>query len=85
MLAHAFLNSLLQTPNALANAGYNGRTPPLAAIGPGLLVHDGLIAANLTSTVVLQETIRRGLVELPLDEPTDGLWRRAWKEVSGIG
>lgn len=84
VLAHRFLNSLLQPQNALANAGYNGRTPPLTVVTPSILIAEGVLTRDLISTVVLPETLRRGLIELPLPAAADGLWRRAWKEVSGM-
>lgn len=83
VLAHRFLNSLLQAPAAIASAGYSGRTPPLTSVTPSMLIRDGVLAPGLVSAAPLQETMRRGLIELPLAEPAAGLWQRAWNEVSG--
>ncbi len=84
VLAHLFLNSLLSLDNALANAGSNGRTPPLNAATPSVLIRQVVVPGPLASTVSLPETLRRGLVELPLPDPATGLWLRAWKGVSGM-
>ena len=84
VLAHAFLDFSLKLPNALANAAVNGRTPPLSAATPRLLVDQGVVPGSLASTVILQEELRRGLVELPLPPAADGLWLRAWRDVGGL-
>lgn len=82
VLAHAFLNYLLDVPNALTNISFNGYMQPLTAITPQRLVKEGLLAPNLTSTAVLPSYFRKGLMELQLPPAADALWEQAWIGVS---
>ena len=82
VLAHAFLNYLLDTGNALTNISFNGYMQPLTAITPQRLVKEGLLPPNLTSTTVLPSYFRRGVMELQLPASADSLWQQAWLSVS---
>jgi spermidine/putrescine transport system substrate-binding protein len=82
VLAHMFLNYLLDERNALTNISFNGYMQPLTAITPQRLVKEGLLAPNLTSTAVLPSYFRRGVMELQLPATADTLWQQAWLTVS---
>jgi spermidine/putrescine transport system substrate-binding protein len=82
VLAHMFLNYLLDVPNALTNISFNGYMQPLTAITPQRLVKEGLLEPNLTSTAVLPSYFRRGVMELQLPAAADSLWQQAWLTVS---
>jgi spermidine/putrescine transport system substrate-binding protein len=82
VLAHMFLNYLLDVPNALTNISFNGYMQPLTAITPQRLVKEGLLEPNLTSTAVLPSYFRRGVMELQLPAAADTLWQQAWLTVS---
>jgi spermidine/putrescine transport system substrate-binding protein len=82
VLAHMFLNYLLDVPNALTNISFNGYMQPLTAITPQRLVKEGLLEPNLTSTAVLPSYFRRGVMELQLPATADTLWQQAWLTVS---
>ncbi len=82
VLAHLFLNYMLDLPNVLTNISYNGYMQPLTAVTPQRLVTEGLLAKNLTSTAVLPAYFRRGVMELQLPVPTDVLWQQTWQTVS---
>jgi len=82
VLAHMFLNYLLDVPNVLTNISFNGYMQPLTAVTPQRLVKEGLLEPNLTSTAVLPSYFRRGVMELQLPIPTDLQWQAAWQSVS---
>ena len=60
VLAHTFLNFLLDNENALQNFTFNGYMPPLTSIQPAKLVSQGYIPANLTSTDRPRVGLREG-------------------------
>ncbi len=82
VLAHLFLNYMLDLQNALTNISFNGYMQPLTAITPQRLVKEGLLAPNLTSTAVLPSYFRRGVSELQLPAAADAQWQQAWLSVS---
>jgi len=82
VLAHLFLNYLLDLPNALTNISWNGYMQPVYGVTPARLESDGILPKPLTSTVVLEENLRTGLWELALPVETDLAWQRAWQVVS---
>ena len=82
VLAHLFLNYLMDEQNALTNISYNGYMQPVNGITPQKLVHAGILPASLISTAVLPTYFDRGLKELQLPLPADQLWEQAWQTVS---
>jgi spermidine/putrescine transport system substrate-binding protein len=82
VLAHLFLNYMLDLPNVLTNISFNGYMQPLTAVTPSRLVKEGLLEPNLTSTAVLPSYFRRGVMELQLPIPTDVQWQQEWQTVS---
>jgi len=82
VLAHLFLDYLLDLPNVLTNISFNGYMQPIAGITPQRLVSDGILPKSLMSTVVLPSYFRRGVSELQLPIATDQLWQQAWRAVS---
>src|SRR3984957_7366758 len=83
VLAHTFLNYLMDEQVALNNISWNGYMQPLTAITPELLVKEQILPPSLTSTAVLPADFRRGLGELQLPVDADALWHQAWLVVSG--
>jgi spermidine/putrescine-binding protein len=82
VLAHLWLNYLLDVPNALTNISYNGYMQPLTEITPQRLVKEKLLPPNLTSTAVVPADFRRGVMELQLPAAADAAWQQAWLTVS---
>ena len=82
VLAHLFLNYMLDLPNVLENISFNGYMQPLTAVTPKRLVKEGLLPPNLTSTAVLPSYFGRGVSELQLPAAADALWNQAWLAVS---
>ena len=67
VLAHHFLNFMLDNDNAYANF-YNfvGYQPPLNSLNPDLLVSDEVVPAHLDTTVVRRGGLRQGYTLLEL-------------------
>ncbi len=78
VLAHLFLNYLLDEPVAVENISWNGYMQPLDAITPELLVKEKILPPSLMSTAVLPQDFRRGVGELQLPVDADALWQQAW-------
>jgi spermidine/putrescine transport system substrate-binding protein len=78
VLAHLFLNYLLDLPNALENISWNGYMQPLNDVTPQRLVKEKILPPSLMSTAVLPSYFRRGVAELQLPVDTDALWQQAW-------
>jgi spermidine/putrescine transport system substrate-binding protein len=78
VLAHLFLNYLMDLPNALENISFNGYMQPLNEITPQKLVKEKLLPPSLVSTAVLPSYFRRGVSELQLPVDADALWQQAW-------
>jgi spermidine/putrescine transport system substrate-binding protein len=82
VLAHLFLNYMLDLPNVLENISWNGYMQPLTGVTPQVLVKEQILPPSLTSTVVLPSNFRTGLFELQLPVDADALWQQAWLIVS---
>jgi spermidine/putrescine transport system substrate-binding protein len=78
VLAHLFLNYLLDEPVAVENISWNGYMQPLNEITPELLVKEKILPPSLMSTAVLPSDFRRGVGELQLPVDADALWQQAW-------
>ena len=82
VLAHLFLNYLLDLSNVLNNISWNGYMQPLTGVTPQVLVKEQILDPALTSTVVVPSTFKTGLFELQLPVDADALWQQAWLVVS---
>jgi spermidine/putrescine transport system substrate-binding protein len=80
VLAHHFLNFLLDFDMAMLNLEWNGFQPPLVRIDPLVLVEQGYIPSNLTTAVVRQEYFETGFRAVELDPEIDKSWRAVWSE-----
>jgi spermidine/putrescine transport system substrate-binding protein len=83
VLAHLFLNYMLDKTNAFDNF-YNfvGYQPPQSNINPDSLVSDEVIPKNLATTVVRPEDFDNGYTYLELSPTGDALWNSAFQEFS---
>jgi spermidine/putrescine transport system substrate-binding protein len=82
VLAHMFLNYMLDLPNVLENISFNGYMQPLNGVTPKVLVKEQILPPSLMSTVVLPSYFRRGVGELQLPVDADAIWQQAWLVVS---
>jgi spermidine/putrescine transport system substrate-binding protein len=82
VLAHLFLNYMLDEPVVVENISFNGYMQPVTAITPELLVKEQILPRSLISTAVLPSDFRRGVAELQLPVDADALWQQAYLVVS---
>ena len=78
VLAHHFLDFILDNKQGLANFGWLGYIPPLKIVEPDKLVAQGYIPKNLASTVVRESDFKHGITLLPLSVAAQTLWQDAW-------
>lgn len=81
VLAHLFMNFMLDVPNAMTNVRGIGYMQPLRWITPRRLVLHGILPTSLISTAVLEGYFYRCLKELQLPMATDALWQQAFGSV----
>jgi spermidine/putrescine transport system substrate-binding protein len=79
VLAHLFVNFMLDTKNALKNFGYVGYQPPQTSLSPEQSVSDGYVPANLTTAVVRKEWFGAGYRLLELPPVADAAWHQVWQ------
>ena len=82
VLAHKFIDYMLNVDNALKNFSYVGYMQPLTEVTPAKLVSEKLMGPQLTSTVVLPDYFRRGLFELELPSSANAAWESTWNTFS---
>jgi spermidine/putrescine transport system substrate-binding protein len=78
VLAHHFLNFLLDERQALENYRWLGYQPPQRALDPDRLVAEGLVPEHLTSAVVRPEDFAVGSQLLQLTPDGEKLWDAAF-------
>jgi spermidine/putrescine transport system substrate-binding protein len=80
VLAHLFLNYLLDYHNAMENFSWLGYQPPQRKVNAELLVKQQYIPPNLTTTVVPESIWKTGSRELELSPEVDAAWHDVWSE-----
>jgi spermidine/putrescine transport system substrate-binding protein len=81
VLAHQFLNFMLDEQNAYANfVNYVGYTPPQNAIDAEALIRRGLIPKTLTRAVVRPDQFPANQELLQLSVEGERLWDDAWSK-----
>lgn len=78
VLAHLYIDHLLDTANAEENFGWNGYLPPIAGLDADYLIENGYVPENLRGAVLTDEVISAGLRFEPLDAEVDGIWEETW-------
>ena len=82
VLAHMFLNYMLDLQNVLTNISWNGYMQPLTGVTPQRLVKEQILPPSLMSTAVLPSFFRRGVMELQIPVATNLLWEQSWQAAS---
>ena len=85
VLAHLFLNFMLDNDHALENFGWTGYQPPLTAINTESLVADEYVPEYLESAIVREEDFEVGQVPLQLSPEADQLWKQVWSSAQAGG
>jgi spermidine/putrescine transport system substrate-binding protein len=80
VLAHLFLDFLLDPKNALLNFNGIGYQQPLNAMDPQSFISQGLVPANLRSAIVKPSDFDRAFEELQLSPAGDRVWQAAWRK-----
>jgi spermidine/putrescine transport system substrate-binding protein len=78
VLAHLFIDHLLDKANAEANFGFVGYQPAIEGLGAQELIDAGLVPETLRSCVLSNEQIAAGLRYLPQTIEVETLWNDAW-------
>ena len=81
VLAHPFLNHLLDVETVFTNFNFNYYQQPINAMTPDSLVQRGLIPSNLRTTIIREAQFKNGLVQGPLSQKGEVLWENAWAAV----
>jgi spermidine/putrescine transport system substrate-binding protein len=81
VLAHLFLNHVLDVEMAFLNYSYLFYQQPLKAMSPETVVRRKLVAPNLQSTLIEEAQFKNGLVQGPLSTRAQTLWENAWAAV----
>jgi spermidine/putrescine transport system substrate-binding protein len=82
VLAHLFIDYMLDVNNALENYSYVGYMQPLTGVTPAKLTAEKLLPPQLASTVVLPDYFRHGLFQLELLPAADAVWESTWNSFS---
>jgi spermidine/putrescine transport system substrate-binding protein len=80
VLAHTFLNFLLEKDVALTNFGYEGFQPPLVGVDQDEFLKAGYIPKGLENTLVTEDDFAQGQPVLPLTAAQDQLYQEAWSK-----
>jgi spermidine/putrescine transport system substrate-binding protein len=81
VLAHLFLNHVLDPDEAFKNFSFVGYQQPLNEMTPEAVIAHGLVPPNLRSTLIRDQQFRNGLVQGPLSQYGAVLWENAWAAV----
>lgn len=87
VLAHNFLNWMLDETNSLENFSWMGYQPPQVGLDPDTLVADEWIPANLAAAAVTSEDFQSANAVVPtqLTPETEALWLEEWNRVQSTG
>lgn len=85
VLAHMFLNHMLDPDVAKENFSSIGYQPPQNTITPDSLVKEAFIPENLRPAIVKPEYFDAGFRTLELDPANDGAWHNVWNAFKAGG
>jgi spermidine/putrescine transport system substrate-binding protein len=78
VLAHLWINFLLDSANAEENFAWNGYLPPIKGLDADYLIANEYAPENLRGAILTDEIIAKGLRYEPLPLETDRLWEQTW-------
>jgi spermidine/putrescine transport system substrate-binding protein len=80
VLAHLFIDYLLDKANAITNFQFVGYQPAIDGVDGQFLIDQGLVPKNLESCVLSSDQIGKGYRFLQLSTDTEALWEDAWSK-----
>jgi len=80
VLAHLYLNFLLDNAVAEKNFSYVGYLPALTALDADYVIGKGYVPENLRACVPTKEEIEKALVQKPLGAEGDAKYEAAWSK-----
>jgi spermidine/putrescine transport system substrate-binding protein len=78
VLAHTFLNFLMDVDVGLTNFGYEGFQPPFQGVDEEQFRKAGYVPENLASTLVVESDFAAGQPVLALPAEIDQVWQDEW-------
>jgi spermidine/putrescine transport system substrate-binding protein len=78
VLAHAFINFIMDIDHGLSNFGWEGFQPPFQGVDEKEFRKAGYIPDNLANTLVTQEDFDAGQPVLALTPEDDQVWQDEW-------
>jgi spermidine/putrescine transport system substrate-binding protein len=85
VLAHTFINDLLDEAVSEKNFNWNGYQPPLTKLSAEYLIDQGYISENLMSAVVVPEDFAEGIQFYEQTPAVQNLWLQAFQEFQSGG
>ena len=85
VLAHTFLNYMLDRGVSLKNFSWVLYQPPLQGLEPASLISDGYIPKYLEATVITESDFEIGQKPVQLTPKAEAMWLDAWSEVQAGG
>jgi spermidine/putrescine transport system substrate-binding protein len=85
VLAHTFLNYMLDRTVSLKNFSWVLYQPPLRDLEPQTLISDGYIPEYLDTTIIQEDEFQQGQAPIQLTPEAEALWLEAWSEVQAGG
>jgi spermidine/putrescine transport system substrate-binding protein len=85
VLAHAFLNYMLDNAVSEKNFNWNGYQPPLTKLSADYLIKQGYISDNLMSAVVLRDDFVEGKQFYEQTPQVQNMWLAAFQEFQSGG
>ena len=80
VLAHTFINFLLDVDNGLTNFGYEGYQPPFIGVSEAEWLKAGYIPEHLKNTLVTEADFAAGQPVLALPPEVDSIYQDVWAE-----
>jgi spermidine/putrescine transport system substrate-binding protein len=85
VLAHLFIQHMLDKENAIKNFGFIGYQPPQKSLDTDRLVADGYLPSNLATAGVREEWFDTGARLLELSVANDAAWHQIWQKFKAGG
>ena len=80
VLAHLYINHVLDKANAELNFEWLGYLPPIKGLDAEYLIGQGYVPENLRSAVLTNDIIAKGLRFEPLPLEADQIWEEEWSK-----